>query len=287
MKLGIREHSSGFVAEVTGINLATDCSDSVFEQVRAAWQEYPVLFFRRQCLSEAELIRFSSGIGRLEVVVRTDNISPYHPEVAYVSNLRNGAGKLIGALSDTEVGWHSDQSYRAKPATGALLYGVEVPPKIGNTFFANQYLAYESLPESLQAKIAGQRGVFSYAARMEKFYPPEQRDNAEVRARAPDVTHPVVLTHPVTGRKSLYADPTTLISIGDLGEDENSALLERLRDHATRPEFVYSHDWEVGDVLMWDNGCMLHRRDAFDSQNLRLLKRTTLFLPPDQHCLPA
>ncbi|MDQ2803148.1 MAG: TauD/TfdA family dioxygenase, partial [Pseudomonadota bacterium] len=127
--------------------------------------------------------------------------------------------------------------------------------------------------------------IYDYVQR-QSTYDDEKPMSQELRAKTPPVTHPLVNVHPVTGKKSLYLDPTTTVGIASLPGDQGKALLEELNAHATRPEFVYKHDWQVGDVVMWDNGFLLHRRDPFDLGMNRWLKRTTIRVPGTRHVIP-
>jgi len=282
--LKTRRADGPFGMVVDDLDLAEPLDDGDIGALKALWAEHAVLVFPRQCLTEAELATFSARFGALDVVVRTDMLSPYMPEVIYISNMKDKDGRNVGGLASGEVDWHADQSYRPKPATGAVLYGVLVPPEAGNTYFANQYLAYENLPQALKDRIEGKQAIFSYAHRMAKFYPPEMRDNTSISS--PDISHPMVLRHPVSGRKALYADPTTLLRIEGMERGESDDLLAEITGYSVDPSVIYTHCWRPGDVVMWDNGCTLHRRDPLDEIDLRLLKRTTMFLSPEHYCVP-
>jgi taurine dioxygenase len=277
----------GFGAEIRGIDLSGKLSPETVSEIREVWRDNVVIVFRRQALDEEDLLRVSRYFGDPEAISRKDILSPYHPEIAYMSNFRYLDGRTIGAFADDkDVGWHSDQTFRERPATGALLYGVEVPPDGGAISYANQYLAYERLPEDVRRKIEGRSGIFSYNKRLTRFTPAELKDKIDEMKRTPDVRHPIVLAHPVTGRKALYADPNTLASIDGLPQEESDALIETLVSAATDPSLVYRHVSRVGDVVMWDNGCALHRRDGVDNDMPRLMKRTTFHLPRHLHPVP-
>lgn len=286
MPLAIRRSADGFAAVVEGLALWQGLDDAARRALIAAWGEHGVLVFPRQALGEAELLAFSRNFGAPERIVRADWASRVCPEITYVSNMRDDAGRAIGGLGSGELAWHTDQSYMAQPATGSFLYGTEIPATGGRTFFANLYLAYEALPAATAKAIAGRRAVFSYAKRV-SGYEGEQPDAAEIRRRTPDVLHPLVNAHPVSGRKALYLDPSTTVGIEGLPRDEGEALLDELARHATRPDFVYAHEWRVGDLIMWDNGFLLHRREPYDASQNRLLKRATVNLPPERHIVPG
>jgi taurine dioxygenase len=171
------------------------------------------------------------------------------------------------------------------PATGAMLYMVEMPSTGGNTYWANLQLAYDALPQAMKTRLEGVCAIFSYAKR-QAGYQEEKPLAQSIQRQTPDVVHPIVNVHPRTGVKSLYLDPSTTSGIVGMPDHEGQQLLDDLTAHATRPEFVYKHDWQIGDLIMWDNALVLHRRDPFDMAENRLLKRTTVRLSPERHILP-
>lgn len=274
-----------FAFEVRGLELWRPLPQDVVGALDDAWSSQGVLVFRRQALSEEELVAFSARFGEPDRIVRSD-WAGNHPAVIQISNMKNAQGRSIGGLGSGELGWHTDQSYVANPATGSVLYMVEMPRDNANTYWANLHLAYEALPPALKRRIAGLSAVYDYARR-QSTYDDEKPMSEELRRRTPPVAHPLVSTHPVTGRKSLYLDPTTTVGIDGLPGEEGRTLLDELNRHATRPEFVYTHRWQIGDLVMWDNGFLLHRRDPFDPSQNRLLKRTTIRLSPERHIVPA
>lgn len=273
-----------FAFEVSGLNLWDDIDNASIAELAAAWSSQGVLVFRRQALSEAELVAFSKRFGELDIIVRTD-WQASAPEVLQISNMKDYYGNSIGGLGAGELDWHTDQSYVTDPATGSILYMVEMPRDGANTHWANLQLAYEALSHDMQQRIEGMSAVYDYVAR-QSTYDDEKPMSDELRRKTPPVTHPLVNRHPVTGRKSLYLDPTTSVGIDGLPAAEGQALLDELNAHATQPQFVYTHRWQAGDLIMWDNGFLLHRRDEFDPAQNRLLKRTTLRLSPQRHIVP-
>jgi taurine dioxygenase len=279
-------HASG-VAEVSRINLAEALANDLYTKLDELLSDHGVLVFRRQFLGEEDLVRFAGAFGELERTIYTKGVSPYHPEVIYISNLKYPDGSNVGLLGDQELHWHSDQTYRTRPATGSMLYGVEVTTTSGCTYWANQYHAYESLPADVQRAIDGRVGVFSYERRLELFYPKEQKSDEALKQRAPQsAVHPIVLRHPKSGRKALYADPVTLASIDGLSPEDSTQLQAVLTAHCALPEAVYRHEWRQGDVVFWDNGCTLHRRDPIAADRARFMKRMTIYLRAAQHCVP-
>jgi alpha-ketoglutarate-dependent taurine dioxygenase len=287
-RMAIEVHALGdsFAAEVRGLRLWEKLGLDDVERLRRLFAEHGVLVFRRQSLSENEYAEFCALFGSLERTVRTDWASRVRPEIGLITNLKDGNGNALGGLGDGEVEWHSDQAYMAHPATGAALYAVEVADKGGRTYWANLAAAYAALPERLKSAIDGKTAVFRYQKRLDMFKGADQKLPEEGRKRTPDVVHPLVHTHPLTGKKALYLDPTTSIGIVGMKEAEANRLLDELAAFATRPEFVYAHDWQVGDTLLWSNGFLLHRRDPFPSTDRRLMKRATMHLPAHLHIIP-
>ena len=280
----LRRIGTGFAGEFEGIALWQSFPDAEIEEIRQQWREHGVLVFRRQSLSEEELLRFSARFGDLEEHPRADWNSRSNAEVLLLSNLRNFAGIEIGGLGAGEIAWHSDQSYKTEPGTGAILYAVEVPERGAATYFANMRLAYAALSDAEKRRIADCLALYDYARRAAS-YSGQQPDRDEIRRRFPRVTHRLVYADPLSGERSLYLDPLTTAGIVGWPDGEARAVLDALAAHATRDEFVYRHDWRPGDVVMWDNAYMLHRRDPV-GEAPRLMKRTTIRLPSDRHVIP-
>ena len=274
-----------FGLEVLGFNIWEAWSADDTARIGKAWAEHGVLVFRRQALSEAELVRFSAEFGDADIIVREDWQSQNQPQVIQITNMKDYYGESIGGLGAGELDWHTDQSYVADPATGCLLYMVEMPKEAPRTYWSNLKLAFAALPADKRAQLQDLKVVYDYLVR-QSTYDNEPKMSAVLRKRTPPVTHRLVNVHPVSGESSLYLDPTTAARIEGWSDAASQALLTELRAHATRPEFVYEHQWQIGDVVMWDNGFLMHRRDAFDPSGNRLLKRTTLKLPPQRHIVP-
>ncbi len=286
MRLESRSLHDSFARELLGLRLWEPLDDLTADQLRELWARHPVMVVRRQALAERELADFSALFGPLERVVRTEWASPSIPEIGLISNLRDGQGNPIGGLGDGELQWHSDQSYMINPATGAALYAVELPPEGGTTSWVDLAAAYAGLPDRLKRLVEGRRGVFSYVKRLAGYQGVDRVLSTEAKRKTPPVLHPLVHTHPATGSKALYLDSTTTIGIEGMDDASGSALLDEIYSFATRPEFVYRHEWQVGDVVMWDNGLTMHRREPFDPMARRLMKRTTIFLSRERHIVP-
>ena len=273
--------------EVVGHRLWEKLDEATVAELRDLYAQYGVLVFRRQALSEAELAAFCALFGPLERTVRSDWALPTTPEVTVISNLKDGLGRPIGGLGDGELQWHSDQSYMIRPATGAALYALELPAAGGETFWVDLRAAYARMPRRWRAHIAGKRGIFDYAKRLAGYGREKDRQiSDEARRLTPAVTHALIRAHPETGARSLYLDSTTTIGIDAMDTTSGLALLEEVYAIATRDEFVYAHQWQVGDLVLWDNGFTMHRRAPFDPTGRRLMKRVTMSLDRYRHVLP-
>lgn len=264
--------------EVDGMDMTSTLDADTANSIRDLWRRHGLLLFRGQQLEEEHLIAFSRNLGPLEIHVRREYLSGKNPEILYVSNMKED-GRPIGILADTEVGWHYDQIYLPRPAVGSLLYSVIIPADRGATSFADMSSAYEELPENLKRRIDGRKAVQSYEAFNRSYSVPT---SDEQRRKTPDIEHPLVRTHPYTGRKALYICPGMTTRIVGLPEEESASLLAELFAWSTQPRFVYTHIWRLGDALLWDNACTMHRREPFDSTQQRLMKRTTILPDADR-----
>ncbi|MBT5495522.1 MAG: TauD/TfdA family dioxygenase [Alphaproteobacteria bacterium] len=283
MPLTTRPLTPAFGLEILDVDLRAP-TDELIAEIDALWVEHPVLLIRDQLLDEAQQIAFSSRLGEINIHVRTDIRSRSHPEVVMVSNLRLENGDNIGALASGEAKWHTDSCYKPKPDTGSLLYALEVPEDGGKTAWANTQLAYDALSDEMRARVEGRRGEYAY--NIFDVDITQDGDVKDIREKTPDVVHPMVLTQPGSGRKGLYLDPLQTYGVEGMESVEGRALLDELSAHITRPEFVFEHTWRRGDIVLWDNCRVLHRREPFDPMVPRLLKRTTIFLPPERYPVP-
>jgi taurine dioxygenase len=273
--------------EIIGLRLWEQLDEATVAELRTLYGQYGVLVFRRQALSEVEVAAFCALFGPLARTVRSDWASPETPEVTILSNLKDRLGRPIGGLGDGELQWHSDQSYMMNPATGAALYALELPTEGGATFWVDLRAAYAGLPRQLRARITGKRGIFDYTKRLAGYgREADQQISEEAKRQTPPVTHALVRAHPETGDRSLYLDSTTTVGIDYMDTASGLALLDEVYESATRDEFVYAHQWQVGDLVMWDNGFTMHRRTPFDPDSRRLMKRMTMNLDRHQHVIP-
>ena len=264
-------------AEISGVDLSQPPRAETFEKIREAWLEHLVIRIRGQQLSDPQLLAFSRNFGELDPPGPNPLGRPFladHPEMNVISNIKLG-GVPIGGLGDGEAIWHADMTYVERPPMAAILYAIEIPPSGGDTYWANMCLAYETLPAALQRRIEQLEAIhdatYNSAGAMRKGY----NEVTDPRS-APGARHPLVRTHPETGRKSLFLGRRRNSYIVGLDLNESEALLDALWAHATQPQFTFRQEWRVGDVLVWDNRCTLHRRDAFDPRARRLLHRTQI-----------
>jgi taurine dioxygenase len=252
--------SDALGAEVIGIDVAS-VSDDDFDAINAAWLEHEVLVLREQELTPDQHIAFSKRFGDLEVHISVDHLLEGYPEIMMVSNKQEN-GRFIGAVSAGDY-WHSDLSCNAHPTKASLLYSLELPSSGGDTEWADMYAAYETLPDKTKDQIQGLRGIHSWnRMRNPRVHVPEvHNDDANMRygERAPDDSlHPIVRTHPETGRKALYVSPRFTLGVDGLENDEAQELLDELFAHQARRDFVFHHKWSLGDLVLWDNRCTVH-----------------------------
>ena len=282
-----RRLASSLGVAITGVDLSAPLDDTTFGAIREAWLHAKVAVFPGQDLTEDALIRFGRRFGELEIHVRSTYHSRHHAEVMIVSNKKE-EGRAIGVLGDGEAQWHIDQSYMPQPTFGTILFGAEIPPEGGDTWFADLATAYDRLPADLKSRIAGRRVINSvdrHNRREEATRPDLQMTAAQLR-RAPDSSHPLVRTHPLLGTPAIYYSPSHAAEVEGLDEADSQALFAALLPHMTQPDLIYKHRWSVGDVVMWDNSSTMHRRDPFPGQYQRLLKRVS-FRYPDGHRVPV
>lgn len=280
--LSVRRTGAALGAEVMGVDLAQDLDEATFRHIIDLWHEHEVLFFRDQRLTPEQHVRFSRRFGDLELHVRKDCCRPGHHELFVVSNILVD-GKPIGS-QDAGLFWHSDLCYLAVPSRGSLFYALEVPHDengraLGDTRFASATAAYNALSDEVKNKIAPLKAVQSYKKGYyrERNAGPRKPLTPEQEAKTPDVEHPIVRTHPYTGKKCLFVNEGYTASIAGMPGPEGDELLKQLIEHSTKPEFVYRHNWKAGDFLLWDNCLVQHQAVADYKLPLRRhMERTTL-----------
>ena len=262
-------------AEIRGVDLSQPLNDATFAAIDDAYNRHGVIFFRDQHVTPPQQVAFTRRFGEIEINIFSERWSiPGSPEIVVVSNITED-GKPIGIKRAGE-NWHSDMCYTARPPRGTMLYAVEVPDlfglTVGDTEFASTAAAWDALPASLRRQIEGRRAVFDFTGRKRAF-PPKQ---SEIE-RNPPVRHPIVRTHPRTGRKCLYVMRDDCTAIDGMEQAEAEALIAALADHIAKPAFIYRHQWRVGDLLMWDNCTVQHRAiQDYDMPQRRLMHRTTM-----------
>ena len=281
MGMAIRPLSDVLGAEITGIDLARRPGDAVFAEIEAAFHRYRVLVFRDQFLAPADQVAFSARFGPLEVHDNARFKLAGHDTVLVLSNdLRDG--EPVG-VPDAGDSWHTDLSFKERPALCTLLQAVRLPARGGDTEFACMTAAYRALPAAIKTRIAGLRAIHTInKLRNPRIaISPLRRDAQKFYAaqgeRFADRTHPIVRTHPATGKKSLYVQPRFTIGIEGMADEEAQPLLDALFAHQVRPGLVYRNRWRDGDLLMWDNRCVIHRAaGGYAWPDVRTMHRTTV-----------
>src|SRR5262249_55677182 len=267
-------------AEVTGLDLRS-LDDAAFARLVQAWHQHSVLLVRGQALSDQDLIAFSRRFGDLDWAPIQEDGRRFVkglPEIYIVSNVKVN-GEAIGSLGDGEAVWHTDMSYLDLPPKASMLYALEVPPSGGNTSFCSMYAIYEALPAALKSRIASLKikhdGTYNSGG-----YVRQGVTATDDPLTSPGVVHPLLCTHPDTRRRMLYLGRRRNAYLIGLTLAESEALLDELWEVVDRSEFAWEHVWRVGDLVLWDNRCTMHRRDAFDPNSRRLLP------PPPPHRSP-
>jgi len=272
----VRPTGAALGADIEGVDLAGSLSPETMATIKQAWGDHLVLRFRGQHLTDDDLMRFSRQFGELDwAPVAATNDAPEGREyIMIVSNVVEN-GIAIGQLGAYEALWHTDMSYIAEPPMASALYSLEAPPSGGDTGFCNMYLALETLPVALRRAVEGK--VCRHDA--------SRNSAGELRrgyVDAPDASqtigadHPIVRIHPATGRKALFLGRRRNAYIPGLSLADSEALLDALWAHATRDEFTWYQQWRVGDLILWDNRSVMHRRDAFDPAARRVMHRTQI-----------
>jgi taurine dioxygenase len=269
-----RPTGSGLGAEIGPVDLR-QIDDAGFAALHQAWLDHQVLLVRDQTPSDAELIAFSRRFGDLDLAPIQETGRRFVeglPELYVVSNVVEN-GEPIGSLGHGEAVWHTDMSYVEVPPKASLLYALEIPPSGGDTSFVDMYAVYKALPDPLKQRITGLRvkhdGTYNSGGYVRQGVTPSD-DPRE----APGALHPLVYVHPETGRSALYLGRRRNAYIDGLSLAQSEALLDELWSFVDRPDYAWTHVWRPGDLVIWDNRCTMHRRDAFDAGARRILHRT-------------
>jgi taurine dioxygenase len=264
-------------AEIVGADLE-NLSDDDYTRIEAAFNKHAVLCFTDQRLTEPRMIAFARRFGDVERIFLTHYAHPQYPEIMLVSNIREN-GRNIGHADAGRV-WHTDMSYTARPPRATMLYAMEVPTKngvaLGDTLFSSAADAYDALPRQMQERISRLQAIHQVAGR--RAHTGTGQEDQALRYQQPAVVHPVVRTHPHTGRKCLYVSKGECEGIEGMPKDEALAMIEALAEHTIDPRFRHVHRWRVGDVLMWDN-CTVQHLASLDyewPEHRRLMHRITV-----------
>ena len=277
--MDVRRVSAAMGAEIVDVDL-NDLSDDAFEQIRDAFHAYQVIAIRDQNLTPSAQLDFSLRFGALEDQLNAHYTVPDYPEVLVLSNDMKD-GKPLGLIDGGDF-WHSDSSHRDKPSMATILYAVKNPTRGGDTEFANMYAAYEALALDMKSRIAGLKGIHAVSKLKNKRVTvsprrPDGKDFYERQKSLPDQIWPLVRTHPVTGKKTLYVSPRFTIGIEGLAEGEADEILDFLFAHQVRAEFVYRHKWRTHDLVMWDNRSVIHQATGgYTYPDVRTMHRTVV-----------
>ena len=282
MTMEITPTGTALGAVVSGLDLSQPLEAETVERLRNAWLDHIVLVYHGQDLSDPQLLDFTRYFGELEYPPskllnysqgsgQKDDIPL---EINVISNVVEN-GKKIGQLGNAEAKWHTDTPFVERPPAASILHAWEIPPTGGNTSFMNMYAVLEALPTELLAKIEGKRCKhdLSHTSDGVLRHDYDESDTAEA---CPGPWHPMIRTHPDSGRKALYLGKRAWAYIEGTAPEENEEILDAIWAIAERPEFVYEHVWTQGDVLMWDNRCAMHRREEFDGSQRRIMHRSQL-----------
>jgi taurine dioxygenase len=271
---------NGIAAQVDGVDLRKPMPAETAEQIIKVWMEHPVLRFRgQQGMSTQQLVDFSKMFGELDRSPITTSATgkPYLSEFPHVTAISNILvdGKPIGGLGAYEAEWHTDMSYKDETPSASILYAVEVPPSGGDTWFCDMYAAFEQLPAHLKTRIAKLKCVHDASRNSARVLRKGYQEVTDPR-KTVGAMHLIVRTHPVIGRKALFLGRRLNAYVPGLDLGESEALLDELWTHAITPESIWIQQWQVGDVVIWDNRCTMHRRDSFDAKTRRLMHRTQI-----------
>ena len=260
---------AGLGAVVTGFDLESPEPEAE-EALRRAFRASPMLCIRSGGTTPDSFLRLARILGTPQRELMGVLRDSAYPEISLIER-RQGISTATGKAATFGGQWHTDDSYMGVPCAVTMLYGEAVPPKGGDTSFTNMHLAYEALPDETKTRIARLKAVHTYQSRRNASPVPERTPEEE--ARTPPVTHPLVRTHPETGRKALYINPNRIDRIADLPLADGDALLDALIAHATQPAFVHVHAWQPDDIVVWDNRCTMHKASPHEGDDPRRLLR--------------
>ncbi len=264
-------------ARIGGLDLARPLGKDMMKAVNRAFLEFKVLVFKDQDLTPAEQLAFSQQFGPLEIHVLSQFNHPDYPEIFRLTNRKDEKGNPIGA-ADGGSYWHSDMSYKEEPAKATILHAKEIPDVRADTEFVDMEAACAALPVVLRHELDGKTAIHAYRSNRQKEKGTSFTLSKEQLEETPPVRHPILRTHPETGKKSIFAFPGIVQEITDMNKGEADRLLKQVFAHCQQPEFQFSLQWEVGDLAMWDNRCLMHRATTRDlpADAYRMINRTTV-----------
>jgi taurine dioxygenase len=265
-------------AEIGGVDLTKPLTPVIVDAIKNAWGEHLVLVFRGQTITQEQQLRFASYFGELgnrkkapePLRARTEGVQQDNEKILLVSNIKIG-GQPIGAFGEGEFWFHIDSGYTPRPYKYTFLFALELPSSGGHTLFSNMYRAYEAVPPALKERLKGKK-----ALHIHEYNRAKQASVARDISSIPHWRHAVFITHPDTGRKSLFVDRLMTARIEGLSEEASASTLAALYEIGERPDFIYEHVWQPNDFLMWDNRCTIHARTDFPKDERRLLRRCTV-----------
>ncbi len=275
-RLRVRPTGAALGAQVEGVDLRA-LDDEVFAAVHRAWLDHQVLLFRDQALTDDDLVNFSRRFGELDEAPVQETGQRFvegHPEIYVVSNVVQD-GVAIGSLGAGEAVWHTDMSYLPNPPKASVLYALEVPASGGDTSFCSMYAAWDAMPAGLRRRVERARvkhdGTYNSGGYVRQGVTPTDDPRT-----SPGTLHPLVQVHAETGRRGLYLGRRRNSYIEGLSLEESDALLDEIWASASDESLTWRHQWRVGDLVLWDNRCTMHRRDAFDAAARRVMHRTQI-----------
>jgi taurine dioxygenase len=277
-KIEVTPLSPACGAEISGVDLSKPLSAREVAAIKDAWGKHLVLVFRGQKVCQDDQLRFAAYFGDLgsrkkapePLRARAEGIQQDNEKVLLVTNIKVD-GQPIGAFGDGEFWFHIDSGYSARPYKYTFLYALELPSTGGNTMFSNMYNAYEAVPSALKEKLKGKK-----ALHIHEYNRAKQANSSGDISGIPHHAHPIFITHPDTGRKTLFVDRLMTTRIEGVSAQESDDILNQLYEIGERREFIFEHVWKLGDFLMWDNRCTIHARTDFPKEERRLLRRCTV-----------
>jgi taurine dioxygenase len=277
LEFGITPLAAPLGAAVNGIDVSRAVEASTRAALIDAWKTRLVLVLRGQRITDAELLEFSRNFGEIDPPGPNPYGKPFHkefPEINVISNVIEN-GEPIGGLGDGEAVWHADMTYIDNPPKAAVLYALEIPPSGGNTYFADMFAAYDALSGDMKDRIEGRTAIHDASRNSAGMLRKGYAEVTDVRETL-GARHPLVRVDPDSGRKALFLGRRQSSYVLDMTVDESEALLDRLWAHAGEARFAMCHEWQVGDILIWNNLSVLHRRDPFDPNSRRVMHRTQI-----------